>query len=44
MLVYALENYPNSVVENSDGVRAPDGSYFHYGSGTDGIITVGVGG
>ena len=43
MIVYALENYPNPLIENQDGVRAPNGQYFHYGSGTDGIITVGVG-
>ncbi len=44
MIVYALENYPIPVVENSDGVRSPNGSYFHYGSGLDGVITTGVGG
>ena len=43
MIVYGLENYPNSLVENSDGVTAPNGQYFHYGSGSDGVITVGVG-
>ncbi|MBU6431462.1 type II secretion system GspH family protein [Patescibacteria group bacterium] len=43
LLVYSLENFPNPLIENSDGVTAPDGSYFHYGNGSDGIITVGVG-
>ena len=43
MLVYSLENFPNPLIENSDGVRAPNGTYFHYGSGSNGIITVGVG-
>lgn len=43
MIVYALEVYPNPLIENSDGVRAPNGEYLHYGSGSDGIITVGVG-
>lgn len=42
MIVYSLENFPHSL-ESSDGVRAPNGTYFHYGSGTNGIITVGVG-
>lgn len=43
MIIYGLENYPNSLVENSDGVTAPDGTYFHYGNGSNGVITVGVG-
>lgn len=43
MLVYALDVYPNQLIENSDGVSAPNGQFFHYGSGSDGIITVGVG-
>lgn len=41
MLIYSLENFPNPSVESSDGVRSPDGTYFHYGSGSNGIITVG---
>jgi len=43
MLIYSLENFPNSLLENSDGVIAPNGQSFHYGSGSDGVITVGVG-
>lgn len=43
MLIYSLENYPNSGLENSDGVTAPDGTYFHYGDGSNGVITTGVG-
>lgn len=43
MIVYALENFPNPFVESTDGVTAPDGYYFHYGGGSDGIITIGVG-
>lgn len=42
MIVYALENYPYPLIENTDGIRAPDGTFFHYGSGSDGVITVGV--
>ncbi|MDA1335194.1 MAG: type II secretion system protein [bacterium] len=43
MLIYSLESFPNSLIENSDGVTAPNGQYFHYGNGSDGVITVGVG-
>lgn len=43
MLVCALENFPSLLMESSDGVTTPDGTYFHYGSGSNGIITVGVG-
>jgi general secretion pathway protein G len=43
MIVYSLENYPNPLVESSDGVTATNGTYFHYGNGSNGIITVGVG-
>ncbi len=42
MLIYSLEIFPNPLIESSDGVRAPDGTYFHYGS-NNGVITVGVG-
>ena len=42
MLVYTLEN-PNPSIEATDGVTAPDGTYFHYGGGSDGVITVGHG-
>ena len=40
MIVYGLEN-PNNALESSDGVIAPNGTYFHYGNGINGIITVG---
>ena len=42
MIVYTLEN-PNKGIEATDGVTAPDGTYYHYGSGTNGVITVGHG-
>ncbi len=42
MIVYALENR-NPLIENSDGVTAPNGQFFHYGNGSDGVITVGMG-
>jgi len=42
MLVYKLEN-PNPEIEAQDGVIAPNGTYFHYGNGTNGVITVGKG-
>jgi prepilin-type N-terminal cleavage/methylation domain-containing protein len=41
MIVFGLENYPNSL-ENQDGVKACDGTNFHYGSGSNGIITMGA--
>jgi len=40
MIVFGLENYPHPL-ENQDGVTACNGSYFHYGSGSNGIITLG---
>jgi type II secretion system protein G len=43
MIVYSLENFPNPIIESSDGVMAPNGNYFHYGSGSNGIITTGMG-
>lgn len=43
MITYGLENYPYPLIENADGVRAPNGEIFHYGSGSNGVITVGVG-
>jgi prepilin-type N-terminal cleavage/methylation domain-containing protein len=43
MIIYSLESFPNPLVEGSDGVTAPDGTYFHYGNGSNGVITVGVG-
>ena len=41
MIVFGLENYPH-FFENQDGVRACDGTYFHYGSNSNGIITIGA--
>jgi prepilin-type N-terminal cleavage/methylation domain-containing protein len=40
MIVFGLENYPHSI-EDEDGVTACDSTYFHYGSGSNGIITFG---
>jgi hypothetical protein len=42
MIVFSLEKFPNQAIESSDGVTAPNGTYFHYGDDSDGIITVGV--
>jgi prepilin-type N-terminal cleavage/methylation domain-containing protein len=41
MLVFRLENPPH-LIEKQDGVTASNGTYFHYGSGTNGIITIGA--
>lgn len=41
MIVFGLENYPHPL-ENQDGVRACNGTNFHYGSGSNGIITIGA--
>ena len=41
MLVFALENPPH-LIEKQDGVTTPGGHYFHYGNGTNGIITIGA--
>lgn len=41
MIVFNLEN--NHAIEKQDGVRAYDNTYFHYGNGSNGIITVGGG-
>jgi type II secretion system protein G len=40
MIVFRLENTPHKM-ESLDGVEACDGRRFHYGSGSNGIITVG---
>jgi len=40
MIVYGLEDKTNSI-QSLDGVRACDGAYFHYGSGSNGLMTVG---
>jgi len=40
MIVFGLEN-PNPSLEALDGVRACDTSYWHYGSGSNGMLTVG---
>jgi len=42
MIIYGVENYPHPL-ENQDGVtRCSDGQVFHYGDGSNGILTVGV--
>lgn len=41
MIVFGLENYPHAL-ENQDGVRTCNGTNFHYGSGSNGIITIGA--
>lgn len=41
MIVFGLEKYPNPL-EKQDGVKACDGTFFHYGSGSNGIITIGA--
>lgn len=41
MIVFGLENHPHPF-ENQDGVRACNGTNFHYGSGSNGIITIGA--
>jgi len=40
MIVYRLEVIGNPA-QTGDGVTTCDGSYFHYGSGSNGIMTVG---
>jgi len=40
MIVFGLEN-PNSNLEAIDGVTSCDNTYFHYGSGSNGVLTVG---
>jgi prepilin-type N-terminal cleavage/methylation domain-containing protein len=40
MIIYGLENTGNTI-QQTDGVRACDGTYFHYGNGSNGIMTVG---
>ncbi|MFH0851996.1 MAG: type II secretion system protein [bacterium] len=40
MIILGLENVSNAA-QQTDGVRACDGTYFHYGSGSDGILTIG---
>lgn len=42
MLVFSLEN-PHRALENADGVTAVNGTYFHYGNGANGILTIGRG-
>jgi len=42
MIIFGLENYPHSL-EDQDGTRACNGQYFHYGSGNNGVITMGAG-
>lgn len=40
MIVFGLENTGNSI-QATDGVTACDGYYFDYGSGSDGVVTLG---
>ncbi|MDO8592519.1 MAG: type II secretion system protein [bacterium] len=40
MIVFGLEDKTSSM-QNLDGVTACNGQVFHYGSGSDGVITVG---
>jgi hypothetical protein len=40
MLVFRLENSPH-LIESQDGVTACNGHLFHYGSGSNGIVTIG---
>lgn len=40
MLIFGLENHSHEL-QSKDGVTACDGTYFHYGSGSDGLITLG---
>jgi len=40
MIVFGLENYPHAL-EDIDGVTTCDGTNFHYGNGSNGIITLG---
>lgn len=40
MIVYGLENH-RSPLEDLDGVVTCDGTNFHYGTGSNGIITIG---
>ncbi|MBU2007868.1 type II secretion system GspH family protein [Patescibacteria group bacterium] len=40
MIIYGLEDKAHPM-QNLDGVKACDGTVFHYGSGSNGIITVG---
>ena len=40
MIVFGLENTSHPL-QTQDGVRAPNGTWFHYGNGGNGIITIG---
>ena len=40
MIVFRLENSPNKI-ESQDGVTACNNHLFHYGNGSNGIVTVG---
>ncbi len=41
MIVYRLEN-PNKKLEDIDGIKSCTGTTYHYGNGTNGILTVGT--
>ena len=40
MIIFGLENTSNDI-QNKDGVTACDSTYFHYGNGSNGIVTLG---
>lgn len=40
MIIFGLEDHNNSI-QQQDGVTACNGTYFHYGNGSNGIVTVG---
>ena len=40
IIVFGLEDHSHDL-QNHDGVTACDGTYYHYGNGNDGIITIG---
>lgn len=41
MIIFGLENHPH-FLEDQDGVTACDSTYFHYGYGNNGVITLGA--
>lgn len=41
LIVFSVEKFPHSL-EQQDGIKACDGTVFHYGNDTNGIITMGA--
>ena len=41
MIVFGLENYPHPF-EQQDGVKACEGTVYHYGNNSNGLITIGA--